>query len=108
MIIFLSPFLDNLSSKHRLFADDTSLTASANSMTDLEAAGNPDLEKVRKWLITNKLSLNVATTEFILIVSKSMIKYVSNSHPNVFIENKQIKQVYECKTLGVRIGQNLS
>ena len=42
-------------------------------MTDLEAAGNPDLEKVRKWLIANKLSLNVATTEFILIGSKSMI-----------------------------------
>ena len=37
-----------------------------------------------------------------------MIKNISNSHPNVFIENKQIKQVYECKTLGVKIDQHLS
>ena len=60
--------------KPRLFADDTNLTASANSMTDLEAAVNSDLENLRKWLIANKLSLNVAKTEFTLIGSKSMIK----------------------------------
>ena len=50
----------------------------------------------------------MARTEFILIGSKSMIKNISNSHPNVFIENKQIKQVYECKTLGVKIDQRFS
>ena len=50
----------------------------------------------------------MAKTEFILIGSKSMIKNISNSHPNVFIENKQIKQVYECKTLGVKIDEHLS
>ena len=76
--------------KPRLFADDTNLTASANSMTDLEPAVNSDLENLRKWLIANKLSLNVPKTEFILICSKSMINNISNSHPNVFIENKQI------------------
>ena len=27
---------------------------------------------------------------------------------NVFIENKQTKQVYECNTLGVKIDQHLS
>ena len=40
-----------------------------------------------------------------LIGSKQKI---SNSHPNVVIENKQIKQVYECKTLGVTVDQHLS
>ena len=94
--------------KPRLFADDTNLTASANSVTDLEAAANSDLENLRKWLIANKLSLNVAKTEFIIIGSKSMTKNISNPHPNVFTENKQIKQVYECKTLGVKIDQHLS
>ena len=65
--------------KPRLFADDTNLTASANSMTDLEAAVNSDLENLREpWLIANKLSYSVAKTEFILIGSKSMIKNISN------------------------------
>ena len=71
--------------KPRLFADDTNLTASANSVTDLEAAVNSDLENLRKWLIANKLSLNVAKTEFIIIGSKSMTKNISNPDPNVFI-----------------------
>ena len=37
-----------------------------------------------------------------------MIKSSSNWRPNVKIENKQIKQVHECKTLGVTIDQHLS
>ena len=62
--------------KPRMFADDTNLTASANSLTDLEAAANSDLENLRKWLIANRLSLNVAKTEFMLIGSKPMIKNI--------------------------------
>jgi exonuclease III len=94
--------------KPRLFADDTNLTASGDSITRLEAAVNSDLENLRKWLIANKLSLNVAKTEFMLIGSKQMIKSISNWQPNVEIENKQIKQVHECKTLGVTVDQHLS
>jgi hypothetical protein len=94
--------------KPRLFADDTNLTASGDSITRLEAAVNSDLENLKKWLITNKLSLNVAKTEFMLIGSKQMIKSISNLQPNVVIENKQIKQVHECKTLGVTVDQHLS
>ncbi|CAB4019925.1 Hypothetical predicted protein, partial [Paramuricea clavata] len=86
--------------KPRLFADDTNLTVSGNSITDLETAVNSDLEKLRKWLIANKLSLNVAKTEFMLIGSKQMIKNISNLQLNVKIENESIKQVYESKTLG--------
>jgi hypothetical protein len=94
--------------KPRLFADDTNLKVSGNSITDLETAVNSDLEKLRKWLIANKLSLNVAKTEFILIGSKQMIKNISNLQLNVKIEKKSIKQVYESKTLGVTIDQHLS
>ena len=51
----------------RLFADDTNLTASGNSIADVELAVNSDLDNLRNWLIANKLSLNVAKTEFMLI-----------------------------------------
>ena len=37
-----------------------------------------------------------------------MVKNISNFQPNVVIENKQIKQVHECKTLGVIVDQHLS
>ncbi|CAB4023193.1 Hypothetical predicted protein, partial [Paramuricea clavata] len=74
-------------------------------MTDVEVAVDSDLENLRNWLMANKLSLNVAKTEFMLIGSQRMIKH---SHPNISIENKQIKQVYECKTLGIIVDQHLS
>ena len=57
-----------------MFADDTNLTASANSLTDLEAAANSDLENLRKWLIANRLSLNVAKTEFMFLIQMFSLK----------------------------------
>ena len=52
-------------------------------MTDVENAVNSDLENLRNWLIANKLSLNVAKTEFMLIGSRQMIK---DFNPKTFIE----------------------
>ena len=57
-----------------MFADDTNLTASGDSVPIVQAAVNSDLENLRKWLFVNKLSRNVAKTEFMLIGSKSTIK----------------------------------
>ena len=95
--------LDN--TRPRLFADDTNLTASGESLNDIEIAVNSDLENLRNWLMANKLSLNVAKTEFMLIGPKRM---KTDSSLNILIENKQIKQVNECKTLGILIDQHLS
>ena len=50
-----------------MFADDTNPTASGQCVKEVETAVNSDLENLRKWLMANKLSLNVAKTEFILI-----------------------------------------
>ena len=77
-----------------LFADDTNLTASGVSVTDLEAAVNSNLENLSKWLLANKLSLNVAKTEFMLISSKQIVKNISNFQRNVVNENNRIKQVH--------------
>ena len=90
--------------KPRLFADDTNLTASGDSIPHLETAVNSDLENLRKWLIANRLTLNVAKTEFMLIGSKQMIKSISDLQLNVIIENKPVKRVIECKTLGVTLA----
>ena len=45
--------------KPRLFADDTNLTASGDSIPNLETAVNFDLENLRKWLIAYRLTLNI-------------------------------------------------
>ena len=63
--------------KPRMFADDTNLTASGQCVKEVETAVNSDLENLRKWLMANKLRLNGAKTEFILIDSKPMITSIS-------------------------------
>ena len=94
--------------KPRLFADDTNLTASGDSIPYLENAMNSDLENLRKWLIANRLTLNVAKTEFMLIGTKQIIKSISNLQLNVVIESNPVEQVIECKTLRVTVDQHLS
>ena len=92
----------------RMFADDTNITASGNCMNDIKSGVNSDLERLRKWLMANKLSLNVAKTEFQLIGTKYMLKKISYYQPVVTILNKPTKQVFQCKTLGVTVDENIS
>ena len=94
--------------KARLFADDTNLTATGDPICDIETTVNSDLENLRIWLNANKLSLNVAKTEFIVIGSNPMLASIADTSPNIFIDSKPIKQINECKTLGVVVDQHLS
>ena len=108
-LLYISDLPQCLSkTKPRLFANDTNLTASGDSIPRLETAVNSDLENLRKWLIANRLTLNVAKTEFMLIGSTQMIISISDLQLNVIIENKPVKRVIECKTLGVTLDQHLS
>ena len=44
----------------RMFADDTSLGYAADSLSELKSHNNSELESLKTWLITNKLSLDIA------------------------------------------------
>ena len=61
---------------------------------------------VKEWLQANKLSLNVAKTEFLLIGSRYNLKNI-DKQPSINIDNKSVKQVTEIKVLGVKIDQYL-
>ena len=51
----------------RMFADDTNITFAARTLTDLEKGLNSELRSLNLWLISNKLSLNVAKTNLWLL-----------------------------------------
>ena len=48
------------------FADDTSFLYSCKNLNNLRKTMNKDLHFLYKWLCANRLSLNVAKTEFII------------------------------------------
>ena len=51
----------------RMYVDDTSISIAARSLPELESALNTELANLHKCLNVNKLSLNIAKTELMLI-----------------------------------------
>ena len=49
------------------FADDTTVFASDNDINNVHASVNRELVEVDNWLKTNKLSLNVSKTSYMII-----------------------------------------
>ena len=91
----------------QMFANDTSLTAYGKSIEEIELGLNEDLEKIRSWLQANKLSLNVAKTEYMLIGSRQRLAKLS-LEPNICIGSDPIKRVRDTKILGVYIDESLT
>ena len=60
-------------SQPRMYADDTHLTYAENDICSIEASLNQDLSNINRWLIANKLTLNMTKTEFMLIGSRQKL-----------------------------------
>ena len=65
-----------------------------------------DLGYLNKWLISNKLTVNTAKTEFKLIGSRQKLSTLSNQ-PELSIDNVPIEKVTSIKSLGIFIDENL-
>ena len=91
----------------RMFADDTNISIAANSVTELEQIINSELKNLHQWLLANRLSLNVAKTEFMIIGSRQRLLVHDNEHIRIEIDGKTIKRVNETKSLGLQIDEHL-
>ena len=60
--------LPNCSEKlcFKIFADDTNVFAFARDLKSLERLMNSELAKIKKWCDINKLSINMAKTNFMI------------------------------------------
>ena len=92
-----------------MYADDTSISIAASSLPELESALNAELAYLHEWLNVNKLSLNIAKTELMLIGSRQRLSATTTGHSlTVQIKGHEIDRVPHTKSLGVHIDQNLS
>ena len=78
----------------RMFADDTTLTASGIALPEIESKINHDLNNVQKWLLANKLCLNLIKTQYLLIGSKQKISKLTND-PVIQIANRLVNRVHD-------------
>ena len=76
-------------------------------MSIIQSCLNEDLQNINKWLIANKLTLNMTKTEFILIGSRQKLSTLTAS-PVLNINGIPINQVSTSKSLGVLIDANLT
>ena len=68
---------------------------------------NKELENVSTWFKSNKLSLKVDKTKWLLFHPLSKRQSLPQTLPNLLIENIHIKREYVTKFLGVFIDKNL-
>ena len=106
-------YINNLPSclKHanpRMYADDTNLTISDESVSDIEEKLNYDLENLKLWLIANKLSLNIAKTEYILVGSRYRAENTIFCCKPTHWYSSSVKGVHTSKSLGIWIDENLT
>jgi hypothetical protein len=82
-----------------MFADDTNLSCKGQLSADIEYKLNFDLDNIQKWLISNKLTLNLTKTEYMLIGSQQRLDKILET-PNILYGERQIKRVREKTVLG--------
>ena len=92
----------------RMFAGDTNISFSSNTLSDLEHLINFELQSRNRWLIANKLSLNIAKTEFMVIVSRQRLATFDDLELCVTVNNASVKQVKSAKTLWKNLDENLT
>ena len=88
-----------------MYADDTTVTG--DDTASLEMQINKELECLNKWLVVNKLSLNVSKTEFMLVTTRQKRAFI-NDALSININEKPIRQVKTAKMLGLHIEETLS
>ena len=109
-----SPFISYLhqrfaklpSCQPRMYADDTHITYADVDVNSTQLNLNHHLANLNKWHISYKLTLNTATTEFMIIGSTQKLSTLS-SQPKLSFDNVPIEKVTSVKSLGIFIDENL-
>ena len=89
--------------KFVLFADDTNIFCSSNSLHDLQNLLNRELAKLFVWFSVNKLSLNLGKTNYMLFRNRP-----PENGLELRINNVIIPRVACTKFLGILIDESLN
>ena len=97
----------NLFSKPRMYADDTTLTSSAEDPYVLEHKMNCDMNLIQSWLTANKLTLNVKKTKYMFIGNNFKLSQIHDDF-TIKVHNTPLDRVNKHKYLEVYIDETLN
>ena len=87
-----------------MFADDTNALVSHKDLMTLENRCNEEMIKISEWVNSNKLSLNVKKTQYMLFKGR---KHIGIEH-GICVNRVKITKTDQAKFLGVIITEDLS
>ena len=90
-LIFFNDLPDSVSSAVDAYADDTTITTSANSINAIEDQLNVDCEKVDKWMKSNKLKMNADKTHLLTVGTQRRLNSMPR-HLEVSIDGVLVKE----------------
>ena len=94
----------NLVARYFTFADDTVLLYFGENWEDLQAVINDDLNVYYRWLLCNRLKINIDKTKFIVFKQKNKVIPL----PKIKINETELQSVNSIKYLGLVIDVNLN
>ena len=100
-LIYINDIADNLLSITRIFADDTSLSFTCNSLSDIEGILNHDLHIIANWSKQWLVDFNPNKTEAILFTLKRNVSY-----PELVFNNIPVQFVEHHKHLGLTLSHD--
>ena len=101
-LIFINGIVNDIASKIRLFADDTSLYVIVDNPVTSAAAINSDLQIIHAWSKSWLVDFNPTKTESLIISRKNIKPF----HPDVSMNNVVIKNVEIHKHLGLTLSND--
>ena len=87
----------------KLYADDTFLCAQNKDFNLLENEVNLELRKVFDWMSSNKLTLNISKSKYMIVTNKRNVPAIS-----VKINDTELERCSSYKYLGVMFDENLN
>ena len=93
----------------RMYADNTNLTFASSDPEELFSSLTHDLNNLKQWLDSNRLSLNVLKTKCLFTGTRLKISLLP-SEPHICLDGHLIERVdsYMYKGLGVQVDETLS
>ena len=89
-----------------MFTDDTTIYATNEDLSQLISFLKHDFELVIDWFKANKLSLNLAKTNYVIFSPKNTT--IDYTNAEIFLDGETIKPVYFAKFLGIFVDNHIA
>ena len=91
-----------------MYADDSTLHTSGNTIVELENALSTDLEHLSTWCKSNRMLVNTAKTKTMLITSHQKKSHLPKINLDLDLNGEPLTNIDNGKLLGVVLNCNLS